>query len=295
MAKKSKDVFADMIKGVAKEQVKSDKDVKQNIQKIPELEEFIIPLSEEEFTNLESNILTEGCRDALVVWQNGKEYILVDGHNRHKICTKHGLDFQIKIRDFEDIDDVKDWMIDNQLGRRNLSPEQLSYYRGMRYNRTKKKIGGTGANQYKGKVELGQNVPTAQLLAEQYKVSDKTIKRDEKFALALDTLTDKDRSLKRDILTRKIEVSKSILVKLFEELPKRDFQKIAKHLTKGTLFKNASQAVLGNRKEAKKDAKVIDTISKEIIENIKSGVKSNNIKLINLAEQKINELKKLMK
>jgi hypothetical protein len=45
----------------------------------------------------------------------------VDGHNRYEICTQHGVPFKVEDRDFESMDEVKVWMIDNQKGRRNLT------------------------------------------------------------------------------------------------------------------------------------------------------------------------------
>ncbi len=48
---------------------------------------LIPPLTDDEFNRLEQSILAEGCRDALVLWGN----ILIDGHNRYRICTKHRL------------------------------------------------------------------------------------------------------------------------------------------------------------------------------------------------------------
>jgi hypothetical protein len=90
-----------------------------------ELKQFILPLSHEEFRTLEQNILVEGCRDPLVVWQKSdSKLILVDGHNRLEICRKHNLPYKIKKVEFLDVDEAKRWMVDNQLGRRNLNPDQ---------------------------------------------------------------------------------------------------------------------------------------------------------------------------
>lgn len=87
----------------------------------PDIQTYIDPLSEDEFLALERSILAEGCRDALVLWGN----VLVDGHNRHAICTKHGLPFQtIQSTRFQSIEDVHLWMIDQHLGRRSLSDFQ---------------------------------------------------------------------------------------------------------------------------------------------------------------------------
>ena len=83
----------------------------------PTFKKLIPPLSKDEFAQLEQNILTAGkIRDPLVVWND----ILIDGHNRHKIAKKHGLHFEVESMDFANEEEAKIWIIDHQLGRRNL-------------------------------------------------------------------------------------------------------------------------------------------------------------------------------
>ena len=82
------------------------------------LKNLIPPLMEEEFLQLEDNIIEDGCREALTVW-NGT---IVDGHNRYDICTRLNIPFNIKEKHFEDDTAVRIWMRNNQMGRRNLTP-----------------------------------------------------------------------------------------------------------------------------------------------------------------------------
>ena len=81
-----------------------------------EFQSLIPPLTYEEKKMLEESILSEGCRDAIVVWND----TIIDGHNRYEICTKHGIPFETVSREFEDRNDVIEWIIKNQFGRRNL-------------------------------------------------------------------------------------------------------------------------------------------------------------------------------
>lgn len=81
-----------------------------------EFKDLIPPLAVEEVLNLEQSILTEGCREAIILW-NG---VIVDGHNRYAICTKHGIAFKTEEKEFASRNDVRIWMIQNQFGRRNL-------------------------------------------------------------------------------------------------------------------------------------------------------------------------------
>lgn len=82
-----------------------------------EFQSLIPPLTAEEYAGLEESILSEGCRDALVVWGD----TLIDGHNRYEICTKHNIPFKTVTKNFASREDVKLWMIGNQLARRNIN------------------------------------------------------------------------------------------------------------------------------------------------------------------------------
>ena len=78
---------------------------------------LVPPLSEEEFAQLEENIVSEGkCREAIVMW-DGK---IIDGYNRLRVCLKHGIEFRVEELNFESWVEAKAWILENQLGRRNL-------------------------------------------------------------------------------------------------------------------------------------------------------------------------------
>jgi DNA-binding XRE family transcriptional regulator len=81
-----------------------------------EFKGLIPALAADEYERLETSILAEGCRDALVVWGD----TLIDGHNRYEICTRHGLSYNTVERVFSCRDDAIEWIILNQCGRRNL-------------------------------------------------------------------------------------------------------------------------------------------------------------------------------
>jgi hypothetical protein len=92
-----------------------------NISINDELRTYVDPLTPAEHEALERSLLTEGCREALILWQD----VLIDGHNRYAICTQHGIPFRTVQNDkFESIEDVKLWMIDNQLARRSVTDFQ---------------------------------------------------------------------------------------------------------------------------------------------------------------------------
>ena len=85
------------------------------------LRSYIDPLTANEYAALERSLLAEGCRDALVLWDD----VLIDGHNRHEICRRHGIAFNtVQNASFGSLDDVMLWMIDNHLARRSVSDFQ---------------------------------------------------------------------------------------------------------------------------------------------------------------------------
>ena len=87
-----------------------------------EFKSLIPALTKEEFKQLEQNCLDEGIREKILVW-NG---FIIDGHNRYEISLKWDLEIQTETKHFKDEEAVKEWMILNQFGRRNLSNYQRS-------------------------------------------------------------------------------------------------------------------------------------------------------------------------
>jgi hypothetical protein len=190
---------------------------------LDELKYFIPPLQAEEWNQLESNILAEGCRQSLSVWKTFSHIIdksaaeplavvtiLIDGHNRYEICRRHGLGFSVDFVDFESLQGAKNYMIEQQLGRRNLNSEQMAYLRGLRYNQDKQSKGRYERKKYSSHNDYYEeqsptHPKTVEKVAELYQVSPKTIQRDADFATGLDKLTS---DLRKDVLSGVVKVSK---------------------------------------------------------------------------------------
>jgi hypothetical protein len=151
----------------------------------PALQSLNPPLSPEARAQLEANVLRDGCLDALVVWQ--EEQILLDGHNRYAICEHHGLPYRIHELSLPDLDAAQLWIIDHQDGRRNLTPNQLSYLRGKKYEIQKRQGKRTDLTSGKSYQKLPN---TATALAQDYQVLEKTIRNDFAYSKALDTLAE---------------------------------------------------------------------------------------------------------
>ena len=117
-----------------------------NLKIDPEFQSQITPLTDDEFKQLEENILKEGkLISPLIVWNN----TLVDGHNRYAILQNHPeIYFSTMPLRFENREEAIAWICRNQLGRRNLSPEQKRYLLGKQYEAEKKAAKIFRGNQY---------------------------------------------------------------------------------------------------------------------------------------------------
>ena len=87
-----------------------------------EFKNLIPPLTAEEYAQLEQNCLDYGIRDSLVITAlpGESDTVLIDGHNRFEIAQKNNLSYNVRRLDFKDRDAIKEWIIKNQLGRRNV-------------------------------------------------------------------------------------------------------------------------------------------------------------------------------
>ena len=141
----------------------------------------IPPLRPEEARQLEENIARNGCQSPLIVWDG----LLLDGHNRFEICNRLGLPFNVEQIELPNFDAAIDWIEDNQLGRRNLTADQFSYFIGRKYERTKRREGRPE------KLDQNDPVSTAEKVAEQHGISAPTVKRAADFARDVDEIAHK--------------------------------------------------------------------------------------------------------
>lgn len=149
----------------------------------PEFESLIPSLTEAEFKQLEENIIDDGeVLNPIITWQG----VIIDGHNRWKIIQNNpGIPFKTHELIFFDRYQAKEWILKNQLGRRNITNEQRLRLIGQMQENRKQSHGG----QIKG---MGQNEPsvrsTAEAIAKEVGVSESTVKRAEKFSKGIDAI-----------------------------------------------------------------------------------------------------------
>ena len=82
-----------------------------------EFKNLIPPLSESEYSLLEKEIIADGIRTPVDLWDD----VIVDGHNRYEIATKHGLGCPSKGIEFQDKRAARIWIRKNQMARRNIT------------------------------------------------------------------------------------------------------------------------------------------------------------------------------
>lgn len=159
----------------------------------PEFESLIPSLTEAEFKQLEENIIDDGeVLNPIITWQG----VIIDGHNRWKIIQNNpGIPFKTHELIFFDRYQAKEWILKNQLGRRNITNEQRLRLIGQMQENRKKSVGNPNARNSDGTFQLVQNEPngekpksTAAQIAEEVGVSESTVKRAEKFSKGIDAI-----------------------------------------------------------------------------------------------------------
>lgn len=169
-----------------------------------EFQNLIRPLSGEERKELQESLSICGLLMPLVVWSHEGKTILVDGHNRLSLWKEFdGFgDFEFKTQElrFGNRDKVKEWIIKNQLGRRNLSPDDFKLLVGQLYNQRKKASPNPkGINQHtevKGKICTQPT--TAEQVAEETGVSPRTVKSAGKLAAKVEEIKQAEPELPRE-------------------------------------------------------------------------------------------------
>ncbi|MDE7054037.1 MAG: hypothetical protein K2O84_04385 [Oscillospiraceae bacterium] len=89
---------------------------------LQEMAELLPPLTGEQLAALEADILANGCYSPVIV---NEDMVIVDGHNRQRLCEQHGLPYQMAVFSFADLLEAKQWALDTQKGRRNLDKWEL--------------------------------------------------------------------------------------------------------------------------------------------------------------------------
>ena len=195
----------------------------QNLKIDPEFQSKIPPLTAEERSQLEANILEEGrLLNPLIVWKG----FIVDGHNRFEILKEHPeIEYTILEKEFAGREEAIVWICKNQLGRRNLTPEQRRYLVGKQYE-AEKKAGYNRGNQYTSPDKSGcsqfgnsQNQRTCDRIAQENGVSKNTVLRSENFAKEVDIAEEAVPGTREKILSGKVKPTAAELAAVSSAAP----------------------------------------------------------------------------
>ena len=193
----------------------------QNLRIDPEFESKIPPLREEELKQLEENILADGMViNPLIVW-NG---IIVDGHNRFEILKEHPeIEYTVLEKEFAGREEAIVWICKNQLGRRNLTPEQRRYLVGKQYEAEKRAHGGSRKMEGEQPSCHGDNLvsqpKTCERIAQENGVNWRSVIRSEKFAQNVDAAEAAVPGTREKILSGKVKPTAAELAAVSSAAP----------------------------------------------------------------------------
>ena len=191
----------------------------------PEFRDKIPPLTEDEFTLLEENILSDGAVfSPLIVWDG----TILDGHNRYEIIQKHPeLTYAVHKLSFANRYEALSWICKNQLGRRNLTPQQKKYLIGQRYEAEKQAVAFHG-NQHTASDESGADKKcphqnsrhvTQSRIAKETNTSASYVREAGTFAKGVDAAEEALPGIKQEILTGTIKPTASAVAAVAKAAP----------------------------------------------------------------------------
>ena len=196
-----------------------------NLKIDPEFQNQIPPLTDDEYKQLEENILKEGkLLSPLIVWNN----TLVDGHNRYAILQKHPeIYFSTTPLQFENREEAIAWICRNQLGRRNLSPEQKRYLLGKQYEAEKKAAKIFRGNQYTLAKKSGgahddnhhSGKKTCDRIAEENGVSRASVLRASHYTRGIDIADNLSPGIKQKVFSGEVKFTNEEMSKLVLSSP----------------------------------------------------------------------------
>jgi len=232
---------------------------------LPEIQKRLFPLRPEELQHLRESIEKEGVRDPLVVWPKDGKLILVDGHQRYRICRELGKNFPVVERDFADLDEVLDWVDRNQIARRNLTDEQFAMVIGRIYERRKKAPKGfEDRDLSRAQFEHGdKSAATAKAIASEFDIGQATVRRAADFAKAVQAIERKSPELASRILEGKVPDALSELPKLAKK--SELLEVVAEKLSKGEAerVKEALKLAKTEARERRLSEREMEAVSKE--------------------------------
>lgn len=184
----------------------------------------------DERARLENSLLAEGQRDPILTWRG----LIIDGYTRLEILQSLGIEprFAEHPGGIDSREDAIQWIVNNQLGRRNLTDEQKRWLRGNRYLSEKNRPGAPPNNKNAAKKQLPQDEevvsggkPLATKIGKEYGVAHATMSRDALFAKQVREIDEKVPGAKEKILAGDLKLNRKNIAQL-AELPAKEIKKV---------------------------------------------------------------------
>lgn len=210
----------------------------------PEFERFVPPLTPGERKLLEESILREGCREAVIVWNN----IILEGYDRYDICVRHGLSCPVKHLHMNSRDEAISWICIHQMGRRNITEETRRYLIGKRYE-AEKRIGAQEANGRNQRApnmvspEMSEKAQRQQLkygvagrIGSEYCMNPMTIEKYGRYAQAVDRIAEVEPRVVPHILSGAVHIAQDNMIGL-GKLSDRQIRAVASSIPYNTDYR----------------------------------------------------------
>ena len=203
-----------------------------------EFQNLLRPLTKEEYSQLEKNLIREQC-PVVTVWKDRN--IIIDGHHSYAIALEHNIPYTVREVELDSRSHVINWMYELQFGRRNLTPKEQSYYRAKYYKSLKQEMGGDRRSQQyqkekskphnEGVIQTPEtSLSTAEKIAQKTGVSRATIERDVKLIDTAEEVANKINVPVGEILNSKL--SKKEILELEDQPPEIIKEKLYKSVEK---------------------------------------------------------------
>lgn len=274
-----------------------------------EFKTVLPPLSDEEFQQLEENILREGIINPIITWDG----IIVDGHNRYAVAQKHPeVTFVTKEMKFSNRYEVIDWIITHQRGQRNLTDAQWTDLVGLLKEVRSLSHGGNRGNQYTksgnsqilrvGKQESRRHSsPTSEQIGKEFGIAARTVDDAYAFHKGIEAIKAEDPETANDILTGKLSVTKKEVIDIRKAEPE-ELKKKINDIKEGTNKPKPKQKTRVPKeseaiKEIKRDIEQSRTITTYTpkVDDLLNDIKNNAIPFIRLFNQLVDGYKDVIK
>ena len=229
----------------------------------PEFQGKIPPLTFEELEQLEKNIVNDGkVINPIIVW-NG---LIVDGHNRYTILQKHpDIPYTVHEKEFADRYEAIIWICKNQLGRRNLTPEQKKYLVGKQYEAEKGSHGandGFRGNQHElvsaGKRHLPTGTQTCKRIAKDNGVGKTYVKDAELYAKGVDAAEEAVPGTRQKVLSGEVRPTAAEIASVARAPPEERPALVEKICTPKKPKKSTNKSTSKAKKEKAENAAADD-------------------------------------